>query len=672
MAWTSQATLVVTFVTVVLLVSAGTTALAVSQARERIADDDRTAREAAAQGIASEIDAFIVSAGRSLEAASALLKATDLRPQLDSDALARAFGPLIAYSGAIDAVVVVDDQMRAVWALPGTWVKPSATLPPAAPAPTTPNGNILVLGAVDQTSYWIVPIESRTGYPSRFHAAGRLDETPIRSILFSKVRGSEEALVLSRDGVVVQATGPDATAAWNEARPPTSTDNPDRAARLEFDSQALGTQVRLASVALAGGAGSVVLMGDSAFVESVQAQTVRAGLVAGAAIGGVAMIGGVVVARHVTQPLKRVARAAAALKEGDFSARAEPKGPRETRLLAESFNLMAIQLQRSFTILEERVRERTAQLEDRNRELDAFAHVVSHDLKAPLRGVRLHAEMLGEKLGSRLAADARQHLQLLKDRVGRMGSMIDGVLDYAQVGRAPELETRVDTNQLIKEVIGLASPPSGFEVHVQRGMPELVAPRVRLQQVFQNLIGNAIKHHDRPKGSIHVSATSTADWVEFFVEDDGPGIPPYRREAMFKLFEARDRSKPDSSGVGLPMALRIVESHGGRLQYQALPGRGSRFSVLWPAKDLPAETPRAVGRKGEQGRHENDGRVDSTPNGRNRGGETSSHAAGLRAAGPGNGSGSEHATTEIVSSRARPRLQSRLGRPSRRNGGRKT
>ncbi|OLE97480.1 MAG: hypothetical protein AUG75_07755 [Cyanobacteria bacterium 13_1_20CM_4_61_6] len=175
-------------------------------------------------------------------------------------------------------------------------------------------------------------------------------------------------------------------------------------------------------------------------------------------------------------------------------------------------------------------------------------------------------------------------MELLRGRVHRMEALIDGILEYSRVGRVRGKAELVDLGQLLREVIDLLSPPDGGIVSVSPDMPSLVADRLRLQQVFMNLIGNAVKHHDRPaEARVEVSWRHAGDFHEFAVTDNGPGIDPKYHEKIFVIFQTlAPRDKVERTGVGLSLVKKIVHSQGGTVTVESIPGRGATFRFTCP------------------------------------------------------------------------------------------
>ena len=231
----------------------------------------------------------------------------------------------------------------------------------------------------------------------------------------------------------------------------------------------------------------------------------------------------------------------------------------------------------------EALRVTSAELERSNAALDEFAHAVSHDLKAPLRGITNCAQWLEEDLGPQLGGEPREHLESLRRGAARMRTMIDGVLAYARAGREEARAENIDLRELVAEVLAMIQPPAGVSVTASDDMPTVHAPRAPLQQVVQNLIDNAIKHSG-PHARVWVKARLDGAWCEVVVSDDGPGIPPEHRERIWGLFHRLTPSgDTESTGVGLALVRRLVEAQGGRVGVESREGGGATFRFTWPA-----------------------------------------------------------------------------------------
>jgi light-regulated signal transduction histidine kinase (bacteriophytochrome) len=224
----------------------------------------------------------------------------------------------------------------------------------------------------------------------------------------------------------------------------------------------------------------------------------------------------------------------------------------------------------------------THALEESNRELDQFAYVTSHDLKAPLRGIASLAQFVEEDLGEKIDGESREHLALLKGRVHRMGALIDGILEYSRAGRVRARAEPLDTGALVEDVVELLAPPAGV-VRVAGGMPTVTAERVPLQQVFLNLVSNALKHGAAGEPRVEVGWRDAGAAWEFSVSDDGPGIAPEYHERIWGIFQTlQPRDRVEGTGIGLSVVKKIVETRGGTVGVESAPGRGATFRFTVP------------------------------------------------------------------------------------------
>ncbi len=221
-------------------------------------------------------------------------------------------------------------------------------------------------------------------------------------------------------------------------------------------------------------------------------------------------------------------------------------------------------------------------LADRNRELDQFAYVASHDLKAPLRAIANLSEWIEEDLNGHMSDDVHHHMSLLRNRVHRMQGLINGLLDYARVGRTKAPIETVNVETLLQEVIDWLDLPPKFQVDIVSDMPTLKTQQMPLQQVFTNLIGNAVKHHDRADGHIVISARDRGHEYEFAISDDGPGIALEHHEKIFNIFQMIGTHDPlESTGVGLAIVKKIIETEGGSITLESSLGEGTTFWFTW-------------------------------------------------------------------------------------------
>lgn len=229
-------------------------------------------------------------------------------------------------------------------------------------------------------------------------------------------------------------------------------------------------------------------------------------------------------------------------------------------------------------------RDLIAALETTNRELDQFAYVASHDLKAPLRGIANLAQWIEDDLGERLDERTRNHLHLLRGRVERLEHLIGGILAYSRAGRGGAEQAGVDVAALVAEVWELLAPPATVRLEVATPLPELRTSRVELQQILLNLLGNAIKHNPGRALRVAVAAHRRGRRWEFSITDDGIGIAPEVAGEIWGLFQTIERRDGvESTGIGLAVVRKIVERHGGKTWVASELGRGATFRFTWPA-----------------------------------------------------------------------------------------
>ena len=253
----------------------------------------------------------------------------------------------------------------------------------------------------------------------------------------------------------------------------------------------------------------------------------------------------------------------------------------ERKLAEEALRARADELARMAAVLA----ETNAVLEKRNQELDQFAYVTSHDLKAPLRAIANLSHWIEEDIQAQLTDETRHQMALLRGRVHRMEALINALLQYSRAGRMNQKPELVKVDSLLSEVIDSLAPPPEFKVIVAPGMPTLITELLPLQQVFTNLMGNAIKHHHRRDGQVKISVLDQGDAYEFSVADDGPGIAPEYHGKIFVIFQTlQARDKVENTGVGLALVKKIVESKGGNIQLESTEGQGSTFRFTWPKK----------------------------------------------------------------------------------------
>ena len=306
----------------------------------------------------------------------------------------------------------------------------------------------------------------------------------------------------------------------------------------------------------------------------VRAQWLSAGLAVSALFLG--LLWAVYLVRIFSRRLRSMLDLARRMADGDYNTQIVDNERDEVSELTAALNIMA-----------RTVGANISQLESRNQELDQFAYVVSHDLKAPLRGIASASRWIEEDMGKdQLPAHIREFLGLMRQRVHRMEKLISGILDLARVGRVAQTDETVFVRTLLRDVVDTLNPPPGFRVELPFFLPTLTTNAVQLQQVFTNLISNALKYHDHPAtGTVTIGCDDAQEFYRFSVADDGPGIAPEYHERIFVIFQTlTERDTFESTGVGLAIVKKIVERQGGRIGVKSAEGEGAKFTFTWPKK----------------------------------------------------------------------------------------
>tara|TARA_B100000614_G_scaffold258752_1_gene281795 strand:+ start:59648 stop:61228 length:1581 start_codon:yes stop_codon:yes gene_type:complete len=218
-----------------------------------------------------------------------------------------------------------------------------------------------------------------------------------------------------------------------------------------------------------------------------------------------------------------------------------------------------------------------------NQELESFAYAISHDLKAPLRGIDNLSQWIAEDIGTAIDPDIAHKLGLLRERTGRMQKLIDGLLEYSRIGRQDTEVEEFDTQEAIQNVIGMIGRNAEFNV---KNMPVIYGNQTRFTQVISNLVDNAIKYNDSEVPSIKIGCSDNEKFYEFYVKDNGKGIDKKFHDKIFDMF-SKLTPKDDGEGVGVGLALvkRIVTQLGGNVRVSSQIGKGSTFYFTWPKRE---------------------------------------------------------------------------------------
>lgn len=230
------------------------------------------------------------------------------------------------------------------------------------------------------------------------------------------------------------------------------------------------------------------------------------------------------------------------------------------------------------------LRQASKALEMANRDLEQFAYAASHDLKAPLRGIASVSDWLEEDFGDSMTDKSKELLRLLHGRVLRMEALIDGILEYSRTSRVKEAVEPVELAALFGEVLEMVSAPPGVVTFdVPDSMSSIVVQRTLFQQVWMNLISNALKHGASEHPKVHLAARDAGERWEFSVSDNGPGISSRFHERIFRIFHTlASRDKVEGTGIGLAIVKKVVDERGGHVWVESEPGKGAKFCFTWP------------------------------------------------------------------------------------------
>ena len=219
------------------------------------------------------------------------------------------------------------------------------------------------------------------------------------------------------------------------------------------------------------------------------------------------------------------------------------------------------------------------QIQNVNGELKDFAYVVSHDLKAPLRGIKSLADWISTDYADKFDEEGAEQMALLVNRVDRMHNLIDGIMQYSRVRRVVEEQEEIDLNELIPGVIDMVSAPENIEITTDENLPTITCERTRITQIFENLLSNAVKFMDKPKGRVHTGCSDDGDFWKFSISDNGPGIEQQHFERVFRIFQTlQSRDEFESTGVGLTLVKKNCRTV--RRQSLARIRSGQRNDVL--------------------------------------------------------------------------------------------
>lgn len=287
----------------------------------------------------------------------------------------------------------------------------------------------------------------------------------------------------------------------------------------------------------------------------------------------IALVAAYIAGSRIAKPIQELNSTVSDISEGDYSKRVKIRTKNEIGKLEESFNSMAEQLERKMKLLT-----------NSNESLNKFAYVISHDLKAPVHSLNALANILFEEYRNKpLDAEGRSIVEMIIGKSKHMEELIAGVLESARKGFTDETQKEVvNTYDLVTEIISNINPPENIKINVSPDLPEVKYNKIGLYQVFQNLIGNAVKYNDKDTGIIDVEYEKLGKKVRFCVKDNGPGIKEKDFQDIFAMFSKGKHENIDSSGIGLSIVKKIVTDHNGEIWVESKEGEGSIFCFTVP------------------------------------------------------------------------------------------
>jgi signal transduction histidine kinase len=303
--------------------------------------------------------------------------------------------------------------------------------------------------------------------------------------------------------------------------------------------------------------------------------------------------------RNLAAPIVRLTAGSERIARGDLDHKVCIQGNDETRILAQSFNKMTDTLreailhrdqeistrkeaQSALSVLNMNLQATVRRLSRANDQLTTFAFISSHDLKTPLRGIRVLADWIAADYGDILDDKGKEYLDLLARRVTRMHNLVEAIHQYMSI-RYEECKEPADLHAIVSDVVSRLAAPEDMQIKIEGDLPMVQCDRRRLAQVFEHLLGNAVKYLDKPHGRITVHCDEEADCWQFSVADNGPGIDEKYHERIFEIYQTLStKDESESTGMGLSIVKKIIESCGGRIWIDSKLGQGATFFFTLP------------------------------------------------------------------------------------------
>ncbi|MBK5214990.1 MAG: HAMP domain-containing protein [Flavobacteriaceae bacterium] len=302
-------------------------------------------------------------------------------------------------------------------------------------------------------------------------------------------------------------------------------------------------------------------------------------------IGGILIAVGIFIAwlmsRNITRPLHKLTEAASAIAGGNYSSLVEVDRSDELGKLARAFNIMAVQVRNAQQDMEGKIIERTAELETANKELESFSYSVSHDLRAPLRAVNGYAQMLHEDYGTKLDEEGKRIIETIRNNAIKMGTLIDELLAFSQLGRKEVQRTKINMNELVESVLIDMDKSFAHKAEIKIGkLHQMEADYGLLRQVMLNLISNALKYSSKKEHPIiEIFSEEKQGEIVFSVKDNGAGFDMKYYDKLFGVFQRLHKQNEFVGlGVGLAIVQRVITKHAGKVWAEGKVNEGATFN----------------------------------------------------------------------------------------------
>ncbi|MGA0555936.1 sensor histidine kinase [Larkinella sp. VNQ87] len=234
---------------------------------------------------------------------------------------------------------------------------------------------------------------------------------------------------------------------------------------------------------------------------------------------------------------------------------------------------------------QQELKQTAQQLEKINKQLEKFVYIVAHDLKSPLVGMIAALSLLEMRNEEETVPrdEIQEYVGHSKSAAFHLSEMINSLLEYSRKNVAQQTVEEVDVHELVEQIALMIFPPKHISIDIKDRLPVMQTKKIKLHQIFQNLISNAIKYNDKPEGLVEIGGQDRGRWIEFYVKDNGPGIQEDDQEAIFKLFQTTSNTAQTetSTGVGLFILKMLVEEQGGKVWVESAVGKGSTFYFEW-------------------------------------------------------------------------------------------